>query len=205
MKASKHVQWGSIPVPMDRLSFLDRVFIAASLLGVLIWAFPHIAFAQTAQDTPMIFQINDDIAPPTVGEDYFVTVLAKDIPLVLPDPRVEQLRAYLANKNSPLAGYAEVLLKQYHYRLILGISFAESNFCKHQIMPNNCWGIGGGYPETYPTLSDGIIRANSLIQKYQDLGMKNPKLMRDTWVGWQNHNWVLAVEQITQELESQGL
>lgn len=205
MKDFKQVQWGSIAVTMGRLSFLDRLFITASLAGILLLAFPHITLAQTVQEMPMIFAIKDNISLGPIPEDYFARVLAKDIVLPAPDPRIQELREYLLSKNSPMAPEAGILLEQYHYRLILGISFAESNFCRYQIMPNNCWGIGGGNPESYPTLSDGIIRANGLIQKYQDQGMKNPRLMLETWVGWRNHNWVLAVEQITQELESQGL
>lgn len=211
MKASKRVlQWGSFPggsfpVTLDQLSFLDRLIVGASLAGILVWVFPHIALAQTVQELPMVFEVNNiSLAEPQ--SNYLSQFLAKDVePPAPPDPRIELLRQYLQTKNSPLAHEAEILLKQFHFRLIIGISFAESNFCKYQIMPNNCWGIGGGNPERYATLADGIVRANELIQKYQDNGMTTPKLMRDTWVGWQNHNWILAVEQITKALENSGL
>jgi hypothetical protein len=208
MKASKRVQWGSVPLPVDRLSFPDRLFLTLSLAGLLLWAFPHVTFAQTVQEMPMIFQIDQtvpDQAILTPHEDYLAKILAADVPSKPADPRVELLRGYLETKHSPLADHAETLLQQYHYRLILGISFAESNFCRNQIMPNNCWGIGGGNPEQYATLDDGIVRANDLIQKYQNLGMTNPQLMRNTWVGWQNHSWVVAVNQVTQDLEQNGL
>lgn len=205
MKASKQVRWGSITVTVDRLSFLDRLFLGASLAGVLVLSFPHVSLAQTTTTSPLEFEINNLSNISIPKENYLAYVLAADIPQKPKDPRIEPMQAYLINKNSPLANYAEVLLEQYHYRLILGISFAESNFCKVQIMPNNCWGIGGSNPEKYQTLADGVIRANELIQKYQDLGMTTPKLMRDTWVGWKNDNWIVAVEQITKELENMGL
>lgn len=205
MKAAKNrVQWGSFNVSLDRLSFLDRLFIASSLVGILLWAFPHVTIAQSLENLPMIFEINN-LPNAVVREDYLARALAKDIPSKPVDPRIPLLQQYLIDKNSPLAKEAEVLLAQYHYRLILGISFAESNFCKYQIMPNNCWGIGGGNPERYPSLSHGIIRANELIQKYFDQGMTNPNLMRNTWVGWPNHNWAVAVQQVTLELEQNGL
>ena len=35
--------------------------------------------------------------------------------------------------------------------------------------------------------------------------MTTPKYMRNSWVGWPNDNWIIAVEQITMELESRGL
>lgn len=204
MKASKQVQWGSFTVPGDRLSFRDRVFIGASFLGILIWAFPHVTLAQTISNTPMVFEINNTSAV-AVHEDSLGRLLAPNIVIPAPDPRVELLRQYLASKNSPLANEAPLLVQQYHYRLIIGISFAESNFCRYQIAPNNCWGIGGTKPESYPTLADGIVRTNNLIQKYQELGMTSPTLMSNTWVGWHNPSWPVAVGQVTQELESLGL
>lgn len=205
MTALRSVHWGSIPVPIDSLSFLDRVFIGAALAGVLLWSFPHVTLAHTVNDSPLVFEINELAVFNAPPEDYLTKFLAADAPVIPPDPRIAKLQEYLESKKSPLALEADLLLKQYHYRLIIGIAFAESNFCKYQIRPNNCWGIGGGYPERYPTLAQGIIRANELIQKYQDNGMVNPQLMRNTWVGWPNQNWVIAVEQITQELEALGL
>lgn len=205
MRAIRSVQWGSFSVSVDSLSFLDRVYIGAALTGILMLTFPHVTLAQTVNEAPLVFEINELSVLDEPRADYLSRVLAEDIPPIPPDPRIANLEEYLQSKKSPLAAKAEVLLEQYHFRLVIGISFAESNFCKHQIRPNNCWGIGGGYPESYPTLADGITRANNLIERYHDNGMTTPKLMRNTWVGWQNHNWVLAVDQVTQELEDRGL
>ncbi len=205
MKTYTYGQWGSIPVASSGLTFRDRLFVAASLAGVLLWAFPHPSLAQTLTEQPLIFEINDHLPILTTREDYLARALAADYVPPAPDPRVAILREYLLEKSSPLADNAEVLLQQFHYRLIIGISFAESNFCKVQIRANNCWGIGGGYPESYDTLADGITRANNLIQRYHNNGMTTPRLMRNTWVGWPNQNWVLAVEQVTDRLESLGL
>lgn len=138
-------------------------------------------------------------------EDLFASAMAKEVVAEPVDPRIAVLQEYLASKNSPLAPHAEALLKQYHYRLIIGISFAESNFCKHQIRPHNCWGIGGGRPEAYPNYELAFTRANNLIQKYHDGGLTTPKLMRNRWVGWQNHSWIVAVNQVTSQLEARGL
>ena len=214
MKPSQNIQWGSIAISLESLSFLDRVFLAACLAAVLALTFPHFSAAQTLSETPFVFELD-----PVNFQDYLyqyeaanqaleTAFLENNLPLAADwpvDPRLKPITEYLISKNSPLAGHAGILLKQYHYRLILGIAFAESNFCKHQIMPNNCWGIGGGNPESYPTLPDGIVRANELIQKYQSNGMTTPKFMRNTWVGWQNDDWIVAVEMVTQELESLGL
>jgi hypothetical protein len=206
-KMSNKYQWGCFAVKTEKLGFLDRLFVVISLLGIIIWSFPHLAWASTAKEMPLIFETNNLRLPGTQG-DQLKQALAQNLgeKPETSDPRVEQLRNYLLSKNnSPLAQEAELLLQQYHFRLIIGISFAESNFCLYQIMPNNCWGIGGGRPERYQSLAEGITRANELIQKYRDQGMTTPKLMRDTWVGWRNHNWAIAVDQTAQELENLGL
>lgn len=207
MKNKNLASWGSITVSLEEMGFFDRLFVISSLAGVIILSFPHIASAQVIQESPLVFPVNEINLAQFSGtqRNYLAEALAGNIAPIVEDPQVILLRTFLENKKSPLANEAETLLNQYHYRLIIGIAFAESNFCKIQIRPNNCWGIGGGNPESYETLADGIVRANNLIEKYHGSGMTNPKLMRNRWVGWQNHRWVLAVEQITMTLESQGL
>lgn len=207
MKNNNPASWGSIAVSLEGMSFSDRLFIISSLLGVIVLSFPHITSAQVIQESPLVFPVNELNLGQFSGpqRNYLAEALAGNIPPVVEDPRIILLRTFLENKKSPLANEAETLLNQYHYRLIIGIAFAESNFCKVQIRPNNCWGIGGTRPETYETLSDGIIRANNLIEKYHSNGMTSPKLMLGRWVGWQNHSWPIAVEQITSHLENQGL
>lgn len=207
MRENNRVSWGSINVQLNRMSLFDRVFVIASFAGALVLSFPHITSAQVINDSPLVFPVNEINLGRFSGEqrNYLSDALAGNIPPVIEDPRIDLLRIYLESQHSPLASESEILLQQYHYRLIIGISFAESNFCKIQIKPNNCWGIGGGRPEAYPTLAEGVIRANNLIQKYQNNGMTNPRLMRNTWVGWSNQSWVRAVDQVTTHLESIGL
>ena len=199
MKASKRIQWGSFAVTAEHLSPIEKVFLAASFSAVIVLTFPHLALAQSVQDSPLVFEIN-------IPDNLNVTL--GDLPMApngVDTEKIIKLQEYLKKKNPLLVNYADVLARQYHYRLVLGISFAESNFCKHQIRPNNCWGIGGTSPEKYPTLADGIVRANDLIQKYHDRGLTNPELMRTRWVGWQNDSWIRAVNQIARELENQGI
>src|SRR5258708_21797987 len=67
--------------------------------------------------------------------------------LSLPDPlqkRKEFLEKYLRAKGSPLADHVDAISAQSQWKLIIGISRAESSFCKHQVT-NNCWGIGGAW------------------------------------------------------------
>jgi len=186
-----------------------------TLISVLVLSLaPHTALAQTVPDyQPFVFEIknsqNVKITLSSLGDAFFADNTAEDVqgishePII--DPRLAPLRAYLESKNSPMAPHAEELLKQYHYRLIIGISFAESNFCKRNIRPHNCWGIGGGKPEQYKDYAAAFERANQLIQKYHNSGLTTPKLMRNRWVGWQNDGWIRAVNQVTLALEQKGI
>ncbi len=184
-----------------------------ALFAVVMSSFaPISATAQSVPDyQPFVFEIknseNVKITLSSLGDIIFtdngeVEGLSHE-PII--DPRLAPLRAYLESKNSPMAPYAEHLLKQYHYRLIIGISFAESNFCKIQIRIRNCWGIGGTRPESYASYEEAITRANNLIQKYHDGGLTTPERMRTRWVGWKNTSWPIAVSQVTSKLESMGI
>lgn len=203
------MHWGTITVSIEGMGFLDRVFLFVSLVAVSMIAFPHISLAQTISDPPFIFEINNFKSQinidPLIQEDYFADIIAKNIPDEVPDPRVYLLREYLQKRKSPWVDHAQIILEQPNYRFILGIGFAESNFCRYQIRKHNCWGIGGTRPEVYATYEEGIARANQLIQKYHDGGLTTPKTMRNRWVGWQNHSWIIAVEQIMRDLDRLGI
>ena len=192
-----------------------KAFIA---ITVVMWVFsPHAVVASQEAREPFVFEIKNS---QNVRISLFdiTDVLNGKILEVIPDPeqnvkgithyidpRIEILRSYLESKKSPMAPYAEELLEKEHYRLIIGISFEESNFCKRNIRPHNCWGIGGGKPEQYRDYAHAFSRADQLIQKYHDGGLTTPKLMRNRWVGWKNDKWILAVEQVTRDLKSRGL
>jgi hypothetical protein len=212
-QVSSKIAWGSVELShlaqKSRLKLTDRLFVLIALAAILTWMFPHITVAQTVQETPLVFDVNSfpklpEGPYPETGRDYLGEALAA-AEIKARDPRVELLEQYLISKRSPLAPHAEMLLTYYHYRLILGISFAESNFCKQNIRPHNCWGIGGGRPEVYTDYNHALDRANGLIQRYHDLGMTTPKLMRNSWVGWQNDSWIVAVNMVTTDLEKLGL
>lgn len=191
-------QWGSIPVSLEGLNFLEKLFLGVAMSAALVLSFPPIALAST-ETGPMIFEVDSSLIN---------TIASPDFPFgedVLPSDKVQILREYLASKKSPMAEYAEALLDQKHYVYIIAISFAESNFCKKNIRPYNCWGIGGGYPETYENYPAAFVRSSELIEKYHLQGMDDPHLMRDTWVGWRNENWVIAVNQVISQLHELGL
>ena len=195
--------WGSLSVKITGdITFADRLFVAVCLVATLAFTFPHMAAGNTSG--PLIFEVENlgalEAAKAAVVETETEVVLE-----LVPNPRIETLRAYLATKNSPMAPFAEALLSNKHYEFIVGISFAESNFCKKNIRPYNCWGIGGGYPEQYRNYPHAFERANLLITKYHERGLTTPETMRTRWVGWHNDNWIIAVNQAMGELKALGL
>jgi len=204
------VHWGSIPLTLDqRFTFTDRLFIIASFIAIAVFAFPQFSFAQVINDTPFVFEIQNPIYLSSklqnlpIADD--VTEQAKLWANHPEDIRVPILEEYLTKRHSPAAGEAELILKHKNYRLVVAISFAEGNFCKHQIAPYNCWGIGGARPEAYSDYDRAFTRANELIQKYIDGGLDTPERMRDRWVGWQNDSWITAVNQALSDLKQIGL
>ena len=170
MHQVQHLAWGSIKINIRDISLFDKAFICVSLAAILLFTFPQLSLAHTIDNQPLLFEINDFAEGrglnPVVQEDYFAKVLAKNLPVKFADPRIKILEEYLRSRKSPWVDYADAILEQSNYRFILGIGFAESNFCRHQIRQHNCWGIGGTNPETYPDYPAGIARANELIQKY---------------------------------------
>lgn len=198
--------WGSIAVKnKHNLTIVNRFFLGLTAIAVIIMSFPHVTAAATLQALPLTFETDNlqgvQAAKTTTVEAETEAVLHP----AAPDPKTETLRKYLLAKGSPMADYAADLLAQDKFEFIIGISFAESNFCKYNIRPHNCWGIGGGKPESYSDYPAAFARANRLISRYHDRGMITPAAMRNTWVGWNNHNWIIAVNQVMAELEALGL
>ena len=192
MKASKRIQWGSFAVTAEHLSPIEKVFLAASFSAVIVLTFPHLALAQSVQDSPLVFEIN-------IPDNLNVTL--GDLPMApngVDTEKIIKLQEYLKKKNPLLVNYADVLARQYHYRLVLGISFAESNFCKHQIRPNNCWGIGGSELwKMGDDLSEGIMAMNNFLEinpkkskvkyaqmSFEDMNGLYKKPPKDHWVAY---------------------
>lgn len=109
--------------------------------------------------------------------------------------RREFLQAYLSSKKSVLANHVDTLSLQSQWKLIVGISRAESSFCKRHA-GNNCWGIGGAWNlKKYQTYDEAIIDVNRILESfYVGYGLNTPKKMVNKWVGNPSDNWVSAVQ-----------
>ncbi|HLC44495.1 MAG: hypothetical protein A2722_04405 [Candidatus Doudnabacteria bacterium RIFCSPHIGHO2_01_FULL_50_11] len=187
----------------NRLNLLEQTALALSLSASVVWVFPQYAVAQGPQAslTPSLaFEIQSQIQIENILNAPATALTGNISP-----EKVELLRSYLAQKNSPLQEYSEILLMQPNWKIILSISHAESNMCRRQL-GNNCWGIGGAkYHRFYPTFAEGIVDASKLIQKYNDNGLDTPAKMMRRWVGWNNHSWVRANNQVLAQLDAIGI
>ena len=84
---------------------------------------------------------------------------------------LKRVVAYLNRKQSPLSeDEASLLLKQKHWRLLIGLMGIESQFCRRQL-GYNCFGLGGDSAyRHYNNFSESIIDADALITRWQKKG-----------------------------------
>ena len=155
------------------------------------------SYSQTTiaiSDHPDTVPLFDQTVLTTPGEVF----LPKEN-ISLPDPlqkRKEFLQKYLTAKGSPLAAHVDAISEQSQWKLIIGISRAESSFCKHQVN-NNCWGIGGAWNmKNYKNFDQAVADVNRILeQHYIAAGLDTPKEIEKKYVGYPSANWEMAVQQ----------
>ena len=129
-------------------------------------------------------------------------------PQPVPEPtsqiqKYEILHAYLLAKDSPLAPYAEFILEQKHWRLLVAISNIESQFCKRKLS-YNCWGIGGdSHYRHYAGYEEAIIDFETFVEKWKSQGKwQTVEQMNCSYVVPCNPNWVFQTNKTLADLES---
>lgn len=187
----------------ERLSVIQQILIIGSLAVLPNILLPHLALADTTNQTRLVFEINN-FKIPTISEINGMNSNTPD-EVVVPeiDPDIAILQEYLTNKGSPLAPYAEYILKHENWKLVLAISNGESTLCKHQ-MYNNCWGVGGAWNlRRYASFQDAITDVDHLLaEKYVAMGKDTPVKIVRKYVGSYSPTWVLAVNQTLAQLNS---
>ncbi len=118
------------------------------------------------------------------------------------DGRVEKVRQFLAQYNSPLEPDAEFIVAiadQYEldYRLVPAIGMQESNLCR-KIPHNsyNCWGFGiyGGKVTRFENYRQAIEAVTkTLATKYKTNGLVTPDEIMVRWTPSSNGSWANAV------------
>lgn len=78
------------------------------------------------------------------------------------------LKRYLVKRNSPLADYSSVLIKQNNWKKIVALSNAESSMCRrYPVDKSNCWGVGGASLwDMGDDLGEGVVSMNKFLNNH---------------------------------------
>ena len=120
--------------------------------------------------------------------------------------RAAQIKEYLQKRNSPLAQAAETIAAQPHWDIIMAVAFAESSFGKN-CSDNNCSNIGvkpgASSWRHYSSYDAWAVDFNRLLDKrYKDWTLKQ---MCGVYVKPCNPNWLLATQQVLNELQAEHI
>lgn len=190
-----------------RLSFgsaVEKAFMLIAFLPVVLMVYPETAAAAFAAQNPgekaLVFQVNSKSKTEIT---QIVTGLSYD-ELVANDILVQKVKAYLESKGSPLAVYADEIVKQPQWQRALAISFVESNFGKY-CADNNCSGIGVSPKHKswrkYPTKLHWFKDMSALLEKpiYKDKYTTCAK-MRGVYVVPGSSKWVNGCNKVSTDL-----
>jgi hypothetical protein len=121
--------------------------------------------------------------------------------------RKQQIQAYLTDKHSPFAdddATLTALASAKNMKLILAISFVESNFGQHCYF-FNCSGIGGSVPNLrkYKNYAEWVADFDKLLEEhYKGLA---PEKFLGLYVQPGSPNWIFGVRQVLDEFKKQGI
>lgn len=130
--------------------------------------------------------------------------------LEISDARTEIIRQYLLRYKSPMAPYADYIVKMadefnIDYKLITAIAQQESNLCK--LAPSktfNCWGWGIHSEGTlgFSSYEEGIREVTmGLAQDYISLGLDTPEKIMSKYTPLSNGSWAKGVEEFLSQME----
>ncbi len=175
-----------------------------AFLPVVTMVYPETAVAavavQNSGEKALVFQVNSkqksEIIPASTGLSYDE--------LVQNDILVQKVKAYLESKGSPLAIYADEIVKQPQWQRALAISYVESNFGK-RCANNNCSGIGVSpkHPSwrRYATKLEWFKDMSALLEKptYKEKYTTCAK-MKGVYVVPGSSKWVNGCNKVSEEL-----
>jgi DNA-binding protein len=119
--------------------------------------------------------------------------------------KVSKIRKYLANRNSPLADYAEEFVKAadhygIDYRLVAAISIIESGGGIKNFKPYNAWGWGTSGFSSY---KEGIWAVSKGLSKYYAGGSTTPQTIAPRYCPPNATNWANKVSYVMNMISKQ--
>ena len=174
-------------------------FIRGIILGLLL-----LALALPAVNLKL--QNHSENAALAAGNASVANTVTAEVKLE-EDRRVENLRAYLESKNSPLADFAETFVEaadEYglDYRFLPAIAGIESNFGQVQLEDSyNPFGWGGGYVY-FESFEEAISTvAYELYERCVKQGADTPAEIGPSYCPPNFIRWIAAVEGFMKEVE----
>ncbi|MFW5720402.1 MAG: hypothetical protein ACOCXT_05230 [Candidatus Dojkabacteria bacterium] len=124
-----------------KASFITIVFVVFLHLVLLTNSVPN-SSAYAYYGGKVYVESTQNIEP---ARSYSLTLPIE--PVRPRDMRAIRLEVYLQEKNSPLAGYSDLVISlsdRYgiSYKIPVALAGVESSFCLVQFRENNCWGYG---------------------------------------------------------------
>lgn len=191
--------------PFNLSSALEKAILIAAFLPLIFVIYPETVAAsydaQNSGEKALVFEVNSKQKSEITGPQEVSLVTYEQV--AANDPLVAKVRAYLEAKGSPLAPYAEEIVKQPQWQRALAISYVESNFGKY-CANNNCSGIGGAPGRKtwrkYPNKLEWFKDMSTLLEK---------PMYKERWTSCQtmnghynagSNNWLHGCMQKSEEL-----
>ncbi len=185
-------------------TIIEKLVVVLAFLPLVTMVYPETVAAayneaEVSGRQAIVFQLNSK----SKTEIDNVSMLTYD-QAAAADPLVGKVKAYLQSKGSPLAIYADEIVKQPQWQRALAISYVESNFGK-RCANNNCSGIGvkPGHPSwrKYNTKLDWFKDMSALLEKptYKEK-YKTCAQMKGVYVVPGSSRWVNGCNQVSGEL-----
>lgn len=121
--------------------------------------------------------------------------------------RVQRVQVYLESKNSPLANYAEVLVRcsdayGLNPGLIVGITKAESSLGLHYQLSNNPWNWGVHQGISFKSMEEGACAVARGLSKNYDLSNTYTigKRFAPASDGNNPNHWAAVVQEVINEI-----
>ena len=175
------------------------------LLNSIYELSPHPLYAQNEAvslndaDIQVIYTENIDIKEEILNES--ISTSAKN---AIYYSKVDDIKRYLSERNSPLAKYAEEFVKAsdrygIDYRLVASISIVESGGGKNCFRKYNAWGWGRS---SFDSWKDGIWSVSAGIGKYYSKGLNTPKLISKYYCPPSASSWSKKVSFVMSEISN---